>query len=301
MGKIDFNALRREAEAKEVKGEENEVLQTAYEKVWGKNKETIENLAMNLISPFKNRKGKKQPFKLNKEKVNQIKASAKDIGIITPLIVRRNADGYQILSGHHRFQAAKELGLLTVPCVIREVSDEDADKYVIEANIQRIKLLPSEYGAIFDRYMEMRKDLDLTAEEISDKFGVSRKNMYRYLNVNKLIPELQELVDKDRINVDCPDLFITLTEEQQKDLSDVMERNDHKVTLTQAKKIVALFGDNAFNEEAFLKIYEKAFTYKNKLYKELSKKYNITMSEDDLDNLVRDYLESVFAKQGSVG
>ena len=291
MGKIDLNALKRANAAKEVEGEVNETLQASYESVWGKNKETIENINISLLKPFKNRRGKKQPFKLNKDKVAQIKASAKDIGIITPLIIRRCDDGYQILSGHHRYQAAKELGFSTLPCVIRTVSDEDADKYVVEANIQRIKLLPSEYGAIFDRYLDIRKDLALTAEEIAEKFGVSKKNMYRYLNVSKLIPALQELIDNDRIGIDCPDLLVTLDEDQQEKLVSVMEATSYKMILAQAKKVIELFALDNFSQKTFEAIYEKPFSFKNKIYKELSKKYNITLSEDELDDIVREYLD----------
>ena len=133
--------------------------------VWGSNKETVIYIETTRLVPFVDEYGNSQPFRLNEKKVAQIAASAKDIGIVTPLTVRAKADLYEIIAGHHRLAAAKAIGQLKVPCIIRNYTDEQMYTVLAESNIQRDRTLPSEYGRIFARYMELRKDEELTAEE----------------------------------------------------------------------------------------------------------------------------------------
>ena len=230
-GRIDLNARKREREEKEVGGEINKDLLRSYESLWGKTNETIKEISIEKLSSFVNKKGKRQPFKIRKDKVSQLMASIKDIGITTPLIVRKIEEGnYQILSGHHRYEAAKKLNMATVPCIVRDVSDEEADKYVAECNIQRIKWYPSEYGEVFARYADMRKDLDMTIQEIADKFGISRPLYYIYINVSKCIPEIQEKMDKDLIHIRCADILCSLSEDQQKTVAE-MATEDNVITM----------------------------------------------------------------------
>lgn len=252
--------------------------------------ETVVKIDINKIHPFKGKKGKKQPFKIDKAKVLNIKDSAKEVGIITPLIVREFEGEYQILSGHHRHKAGLELGLTELPCIVRDVPDEEVEKYIMEANIQRVKLLPSEYGNIFERYMEYRKDLDVTAEEVASKFGVSRKSLYRYTNVIKCIEEIQDLFDADLINIDCVDVIFALSEEEQRELIEYISTLKKRLTLKALKEHLGL-------DEA--KPVKKEFG--NKLYKAYAKKYNFTadnISEEDLDNVVDKALKEYITSQG---
>ena len=203
MAKIDFTAMKNNRKAIEERIEDNipEELEKTYTDVWGSNGEKLVCIEISRIEPYIDEAGDGQPFKLNEKKVNQICASAADIGILTPLRIRPKGDNYEVVSGHHRLEAAKRLNLLKVPCIIKEYSEEEVFQILTESNIQRDRTLPSEYGRIFTRYMELRSDIDMTAEEIAAKFDVSKKTMYRYINVSKLIPELQELTDNDIINI----------------------------------------------------------------------------------------------------
>lgn len=252
MTRFDLNARADEEKAKEVQdtvqnGGQNAVnpLANEYNQMWNGGSgnstvlnfgnaipqkqtadgETVVDMELGRIRPFRGKKGRKQPFKVTKEKVAQIKASAKDIGIITPIIVRpwkdeNGTDCYQILSGHSRFKVAQELDLATIPTIVRDVADDEVEKYVVEANIQRVKLVPTEYGHIFERYMEMRNDMDLTANEIAEKFGVSPKSLYRYVNVLKCTNNIQNLFDDDRINIDCVDVMSGLPKERQDEIAE---------------------------------------------------------------------------------
>lgn len=160
------------------------------------------------LVPF-SRKGKPQPYVMNSEKVEIIKASVKDIGFITPIIVRKTNDGkYQILSGHHRVEAARLLEAETgkaypLPAKIieaDEIDDDKAYKFVAESNTPQRAPKPSEICAILNEYSAMKQykrtdDNDL-ADNMCEKFGInSRSSYFRYKNLIKLSPHLIQAVD----------------------------------------------------------------------------------------------------------
>ena len=268
-----------------------------YTSTWGSTTEKVEEISLDKLKFFE-MNGISQPFNINQEKINQIKLSAKDIGIITPLIVRKVDSYYQIISGHHRYLVAKELELLSVPCIVRNISDEQVYKYVAESNIQRFKIYPSEYGNIFLRYMEVRKDIDLTAQEIADKFGLSKKTMYRYINVTKLIPELQTLTDKDLISLDAVDILSKLSIENQKVINEYLLKNNKKIMVSTAKKIYLFTTNNDILTVKDIEnmISSKSKKYKNRLYNIIAKDKNINYTEKELDTLVLNFLNDYFSK-----
>lgn len=303
MGALDLNAMNEQREAQGVQGEDVSPLQQEYNKVWGgavpvtkkQSGEEVQQIALSQIKPFRNKKGKKQPFKINKEKIAQIKASAKDIGIITPIIVRpwlspEGENCYQILSGHHRFKVAQELGYTTIACIVRNITDDECEKYVVEANIQRVRLLPTEYGSIFERYMDMRGDLDVTADEIAEKFGVSKKSLYRYMNVVKCSEDLQNLMDAETVSPDCADILCGLDSDKQAEVVAYVTESGKKLNLNGLKKYLNGEGN---------KPKEKKYT--NKKYKDYSKRYGFTVenfSEEELDTVVDLALEQYFNEHG---
>ncbi len=249
MAKIDFTAMKNSRKAAEDKIEDNvpAELEESYTSVWGNNKENVIYIETTRLIPFVDKYGNTQPFKLNEKKVNQIAASAKDIGIITPLTVRTKGDLYEIIAGHHRLEAAKQIGQLKVPCIVRKYTDEEMYTVLAESNIQRDRTLPSEYGRIFARYMEIRKSEDLTAEEIADKFDISKKTMYRYINVHSLIPELQDMTDNKIINIAAVDVIAQFSEDEQTAFAAVLEEEKIVFSAAMAKQLKAL-SDNADGE-----------------------------------------------------
>lgn len=251
MAKIDFTAMKNSRKAAEDKIEDNvpAELEESYTSVWGSNKENIIYIETTRLIPFVDKYGNTQPFKLNEKKVSQIAASAKDIGIVTPLTVRAKGDLYEVIAGHHRLEAAKQIGQLKLPCIVRKYTDEEMYTVLAESNIQRDRTLPSEYGRIFARYMEIRKSEDLTAEEIAAKFDISKKTMYRYINVHTLISELQEMTDNKTINIAAVDVLAQLSEDEQTAFATVLEEEKIVFSAAMAKQLKAL-SDNADGELA---------------------------------------------------
>lgn len=249
MAKIDFTAMKNSRKAAEDQIEDNipAELEESYTSVWGSNKENIIYIEITRLIPFVDKYGNTQPFKLNEKKVSQIAASAKDIGIVTPLTVRAKGDLYEIIAGHHRLAAAQQIGQLKVPCIVRKYTDEEMYTVLAESNIQRDRTLPSEYGRIFARYMEIRESEDLTAEEIAAKFDISKKTMYRYINVNSLISELQDMTDSKIINIGAVDTISQLSEDEQTALAAVLDEEKVIFSAAMAKQLRTL-SDNAEDE-----------------------------------------------------
>lgn len=281
---------------------DNSPLEEAYKNVWGSSYEKIENIRLGLITHYSGSDGGLQPFHMNEDKINQIMASAADIGIVTPLIVRRTDGGkYQIISGHHRFEAAERLELLTVPCIIRNISNNEAFQIVTESNIQRDRMLPSEYGRIFTVYMQKRQDIDMTSKEIADKFGISSKTMYRYLNVASLIPELREYADSGKILLAAADIISSFSTENQMSVFEYLERPDsRKITPIIAKQFAEIVknysGDKVpVHEFSSLFIPKPKPKYKSGIYNNLSERFSFDKTEQELDELAEKLLAEYFS------
>lgn len=166
-------------------------------------------LTIDKLIPFDNN-GQGQPVKIKAEKIASIKKSAADIGFITPIIVRKvsDSDKYEILSGHHRAEAARQLENETgksypIPAVIfnaTEIDDDTAYQIVAELNTPEVEPLPSERCKIFNRYDQLNKyknkEENITVDELCAKFNIpSRNTYYRYKNLIKLSPTLIKAVD----------------------------------------------------------------------------------------------------------
>lgn len=304
MAGIDFKALKNARKAIEDRVEDNvpEELESSYTSVWGGQKENVIQIEVTRIMPFTDENGRSQPYKLNQNRVEQIAASAKDIGIVTPLTVRKKGDTYEMISGHHRLAAAKSIGQLKVPCIVKEYSDEELFKVLAESNIQRDKILPSEYGKIFAKYMELRDDEETTSQEIADKFGVSRKTMYRYLDINKMTSGLQELFDSGIINVGAVEYIKGFSETVQNALYEALTEKGIRLSLVLAKRIREYVSDcDELTAEDIIEILtvreEPKRKYANNVYNNICGKYNVTMSESELDKLAEKLLGEYFANR----
>lgn len=319
MGRInlssfsDTNDYSSVTEQKPItKAEHTSELHQAFNEIWGSPFEKVESIEMNYIQPYQDNNGSSQPFKINEDKVNQIMSSAADIGIITPLIVRLSPSSesarksYQIIAGHHRYEAAKRLKLLTVPCVVRRMTDDEAFQIVAESNIQRDRTLPSEYGRIFTVYMDKRPDIDMTAKEIADKFNVSPKTMYRYINVAKLNSKLQEFTDNGKILLAAADILSDFSEKNQELLVKLLsEAECPKITPALAKKfaeVIEHYGNDEIPFHEFTNVIRPKTKpkFKNEIYNNLSVRFKLEKSEQELDELTMQLLTNYFEniKQG---
>ena len=168
---------------------------------------------IDVIHMFKN-----HPFKvLDDEKMSDLVESIRVNGILSPVLVRPDGeDSYEMISGHRRMHAAKIVGLTMIPAIVREMSDDEAVIYMVDSNIQREELLPSEKAFAFkmklDAMKRQGKRTDLTSDQnvqkfqtsrdsLASEFGISGPQISRYIRLTELIPDLLELVDNKRLQM----------------------------------------------------------------------------------------------------
>ena len=183
---------------------------TSYSELLGiSDEQNSINVEISQIKSFKN-----HPFKVQMDrKMEDLIESIKENGIITPVLVRPLDDGYEMVSGHRRMFAAKSCGLQTIPAIIREMDDDEAIVAMVDANIQREELLPSEKAFAYKMKLEAIKRqgfrADLTSDQngrksesaytIAEEVGESKTQIRRYIRLTELIPDLLSLVDTKKL------------------------------------------------------------------------------------------------------
>ena len=206
----------------------------------------------------------RQPYTIDRPTPDLVRLmdSIEHIGIAEPLIVRpRESSGYEIISGHRRDYCAKAVGLDTRPVIVRNYSDEEADILVVDYNINREDLLPSEkakaYKLKLDAMKRQGQRTDLTSAQVGQKLGgrfsvellaeqvnESRMQIQRYVRLNKLIPPLLDAVDAGTLKfVPAADFLSHLSEKEQTYLLLVMERDEVSPSLGQAQRLKQLSGE----------------------------------------------------------
>ncbi|MGI6019341.1 MAG: ParB/RepB/Spo0J family partition protein [Marvinbryantia sp.] len=175
--------------------------------------ESSTEIDIDMIHIFKN-----HPFKvLDDEKMSDLVESIRINGVLSPVLVRPDGeDSYEMISGHRRMHAAKIVGLTMIPAIVREMSDDEAVIYMVDSNIQREELLPSEKAFAFkmklDAMKRQGKRTDLTSDQnvqkfqtsrdsLASEFGISGPQISRYIRLTELIPDLLELVDNKRLQM----------------------------------------------------------------------------------------------------
>lgn len=239
------------------------------------------NISINKLHEFKD-----HPYKvLDNDEMNSLIESVQERGIMSPLIVRPlegTTDEYEIISGHRRFRAAQKAGLAEVPAFIRPVSRDEAAIMVVDSNLHREHLLPSEkafaYKLKYDALKRQGKRTDLTSSQVATKFdsaaeigqhsGESRDTVYRYIRLTNLIPELLNLMDEGKIAFSVGVELSYLDEDLQYTLLDIIERDDctpsysqsfrmHKAVrdgLISPKYIEHIMSEEKANQREMLKI-----------------------------------------------
>ncbi len=172
------------------------------------NEESAMDIEIRLIQPFKN-----HPFKVvDDERMQDLVESIKTNGVLSPVLLRETQRGrYEMISGHRRMHAAKLAGLDAVPAIIRDMTDDEATIYMVDANIQREELLPSEKAFALKMKMDAmrhqgisrhngeRLDNPITATIVGESSGMAARSVQRYVRLTELIPELLEYVDQRRL------------------------------------------------------------------------------------------------------
>lgn len=226
--------------------------------------EHIRELSISDIDNFPN-----HPFKVNISEDDEIVQSIKEVGVTTPILVRPKENGkYELISGHRRKMASELLGNSTIPCIIRELSDDDATILMVDSNYQREKIFPSEkafaYKMKYDVLKHQGKRNDLTsgkivqksaAEKMADETNENEKTIRRYIRLTKLIPEFLTMVDNDYLKV-YPSMALSpaveisfLSKQEQVRLLDCMQRFDCSPSHAQAIKLKNHSKDNTLTDE----------------------------------------------------
>ena len=227
--------------------------------------EEIRQVPITELHPFKD-----HPFKvLDDEAMLKTVESMARFGVLNPLIVRPRAEGgYEIISGHRRQHAAQLAGMKTLPVIVRQLDDDQAILQMVESNLQRETIRPSERAFAYKMKMEVlkhqgaRTDLTLSQvgtklrsdEKVAQEAGESRNQVQRYIRLTHLIPELLELVDQKKISFNPAVELSYLTDAEQRDFLQAMEDSKHPPSLSQAQRIKRLSRAGECSYDAILDV-----------------------------------------------
>lgn len=276
--------------------------------------EAIDYLYITQLETFEN-----HPFSVedNKE-MTELVESIKQNGVITPIVVRyKDNDKYEIISGHRRTHAAKTAGLNKVPCIIKEMTDEQAVIAMVDANKQRENIKPSEKAFAYKMKMDAMKKqgerTDLTSsqvetklrtdEQIAEEAGESRATVQRYIRLTNLIPKLLNEVDIGNIKLSPAVELSYLSTDAQEELLAAMEvEGTNKVSLAKAKKIRAAYESGNFELDDILEIFSPSDA-KEENYHTVTLKIDVPyeiadiVKEEDLKRICNNYIKSMEKKQ----
>ena len=223
------------------------------------------------ISDFPN-----HPFKVKQdEAMTEMVDSVKQYGVLVPALVRPKADGgYEMVAGHRRKCAATLAGITEMPCIVRNLTDDEATIIMVDSNLQRETILPSEKAFAYKMKLEAIKRqgerTDLTsspldkklkgltsAQQVSQKSGDSQPQIYRYIRLTELIPSILQMVDDGKIAFRPAVELSYLSKEQQQSLYDTMECEDCTPSLAQAIKMKEFSRDGKLTAEVILSIMQE--------------------------------------------
>ena len=248
-------------------------------------REQVQQIPIDELHPFTN-----HPFKvLDDEAMTRTVESIAQYGVLAPLIARPrpDGDGYEIISGHRRQYAAKLAGLDTLPVIVRQMSDDAAVILMVDSNLQREHILPSERALAYKMKLEAIKNQgarsDLTSPQVAAKFrsddavakdqGISGDTVRRYIRLTNLIPELLDMVDEKKISFNPAVELSYLDESQQRDFLEAMNDTQNAPSLSQAQQLKKMAQQGDFS-------YEKAFDVMGQEKK--SEKDTVTIKNETL-------------------
>ena len=226
----------------------DEIFKTSEERQEAK-LEKVWQIPLQDLYPFKD-----HPFQVrDDEEMQKVVDSVKEYGVVTPAIARRRPEGgYELISGHRRHHAAELAGLETMPVIVRDLDDDAATILMVDANLQREEILPSEKAKAYKMKLEAMKHQgqrrDLTSGQFVQKFktsveqvahdsGENYKQVQRYIRLTELIPEIQEMVDEGQMALNPAVEVSYLKPEEQKGLLEAMDYGQATPSLSQAQRM----------------------------------------------------------------
>ena len=224
-------------------------------------REQVQQIPIGELFPFKN-----HPFKvLDDESMQRTVESVEQYGVLSPLIARpRPEGGYEIISGHRRQHAAQLAGLDALPVIVRQMDDDAAVLLMVDSNLQRETILPSERAFAYkmkleamkhqagrptqDNYSQVGNNFGtLSSEEMAGELGTSKNQIFRYIRLTNLVPELLDMVDEKKIAFNPAVELSYLDESQQRDFLEAMNDTQNAPSLSQAQRLKKLAQEGHFS------------------------------------------------------
>ena len=224
-------------------------------------REQVQQIPIGELFPFKN-----HPFKvLDDESMQRTVESVEQYGVLSPLIARpRPEGGYEIISGHRRQHAAQLAGLDALPVIVRQMDDDAAVLLMVDSNLQRETILPSERAFAYkmkleamkhqagrptqDNYSQVGNNFGtLSSEEMAEELGTSKNQIFRYIRLTNLVPELLDMVDEKKIAFNPAVELSYLDESQQRDFLEAMNDTQNAPSLSQAQRLKKLAQEGHFS------------------------------------------------------
>ena len=227
---------------------------------------TVITVNANKLKPFKD-----HPYQVNaNEDMDRLVESIKEKGVLTPLIIRplENTDEFEVISGHRRLYAAQKAGITELPAFVHNISRDEAVVEMVDSNIQRENILPSEKAKAYkmknDALKRQGERTDLTSRQVGEKLwsisavaenaSDSERQIQRYIRLTNLIPEFLEKVDEEKIALTPAVEISYLSEQQQYDLLETMESEDCSPSLSQAQQMKKLSQQGNLNMDSIFRI-----------------------------------------------
>ena len=223
-------------------------------------KPKVEAIPLADLTPFQN-----HPFKVKEdEEMAQLMRSIADAGVLSPALARPLPDGgYELISGHRRLAACKALGMDTMPVIIRDLTDEEAVITMVDSNLQREHILPSEKAFAYKMKMEALSHQGKTSRQVGERWSVSQiseagtdseRQIHRYIRLTHLIPNILKLVDEGKIALTPAVELSYLQPSEQEMLFSVMDSDEVTPSLSQARRLRRMSEAQTLTDDAVLQL-----------------------------------------------
>lgn len=221
-------------------------------------KPKVEELPLSELTPFKD-----HPFKVkNDAEMAELMKSIADAGVLSPALARpKEGGGYELISGHRRLAACKALGMDTMPVIVRKLTDEEAVITMVDSNLQREHILPSEKAFAYKMKMEALRHQGRTSDQLGPKLtveeiakGDSASQVKRYIRLTNLIPEILQMVDDGRIALTPAVELSYLQPSEQETLFSIMDCDEVTPSLSQAQRLRRMSEEQRFTDSAVMQL-----------------------------------------------
>lgn len=223
-------------------------------------KPKVEELPLTELTPFKN-----HPFKVkNDAEMAELMKSIADAGVLSPALARpKEGGGYELISGHRRLAACKALGMDTMPVIVRRLTDEEAVITMVDSNLQREHILPSEKAFAYKMKLDALKHQGKTSAQVAQKLSVeivgeaageSKDQVRRYIRLTNLIPEILQMVDDGKIALTPAVELSYLQPPEQETLFSIMDCDEVTPSLSQAQRLRRMSEEQRFTDSAVMQL-----------------------------------------------